>query len=322
MNNRHCWPNCLRFAASISFAICMCLGLSGAIPVSGGEIPSRFDIRGTVVDITQDLSLDRLTALDASKSREDFLQALRRAIRSERPATNVVLTIQGASDKQTTVTDAAGQYKFIGLHYGEHQISVSPSGMGDVSFRHPVFVNANRTNVTLIVHSNLVAIRGRITDVHGKPIAGAKVRGEPDPWEVAEVGRHYPSRVAVSGADGSYELKGLVPRDILSIAGYLAGGDPTENGQYPFSVLIYVKADGFVQEKAQRPCVPLVTEELVGPARRLLNVMWQVKLKSLGDQERKVEEKKKINWRALPSSQGNTITGIDIVLKKAGEGPP
>lgn len=313
------------------FVICMYLGLSSA--AYGGEAvkgislkplltppPNKFDIGGTIIDVTQDLSSDRLTALDASKSWEEFQQALGRIICTKRPATNVVLTIQGASDKQTIVADANGHYKFIGLQHGEHQITASLSEMGDVSFQQRVFVNANLTNVTLTIRSDLVTIRGRIVDIHGKPIAGARVRGEPDPWMVEEVARQFPRRVAVSGADGSYELKGLVPQDIHRIAGYLTGGDPTGHGEYPFFVQIYVKADGFVQEKANRPRVPLVPEGLSSPARRVLNVMWQLKLKSLNDQERTVEEKKKINWRTLPSSQGNTITGVDIVLKETGIG--
>ncbi len=73
---------------------------------------------------------------------------------------------------------------------------------------------------------------------------------------------------------------------------------------------IRVEADGFVQGKENVPRVPLVTEELLGPARRLLKALNQLVV------EQDLREKEDI---PLPASHGNTITGIDIVLDQAGK---
>ena len=62
------------------------------------------------------------------------------------------------------------------------------------------------------------------------------------------------------------------------------------------------------------PKVPLVTEELLIPARRLLWIF-------LNASEDLTEQKKQeFRERETPSSKGNTITGIDIVLDRAGKG--
>jgi len=172
-------------------------------------------------------------------------------------------------------------------------------------------VMSNSTNaVTLRVRSDLIAVEGRITDTEGRPVANAKIRGEPYPMpESAEATP--PTRFAISGTDGSYELSGFCPNDIYKIAGYLNGGDPTESGQNPFYIKVYAEAAGYVQDKATAPEVPLVTEELLNPTRRLIKLLnkWADDAKA----DVKIIEKKDI---FLPASYGNTIVGIDIILNK------
>ncbi|MBU4179856.1 MAG: hypothetical protein KKD14_00530 [Verrucomicrobia bacterium] len=120
----------------------------------------------------------------------------------------------------------------------------------------------------------------------------------------------------ISKPDGSYEFKGFIPPNILEIAYYLGGCDiATEDGRNTcyFYVEIHVEADGYVQGKENVPRVPLVTEELLVPARRLMKCMIQISPHS--EQEKQEFREREI----LPNSCGNTITGIDIVLKKAGD---
>lgn len=56
--------------------------------------------------------------------------------------------------------------------------------------------------------------------------------------------------------------------------------------------------------------VPLVTEELAEPVRRILKIYLAA------SQYLTEEEKRNFKERELPASTGNTITGIDIVLEK------
>lgn len=314
--------------------ICVFFGLSATISVRGGDalkvgavnpstiVQDRFDLEGAVIDNTPDISqvFDKIEAA-TPKSEEEFLQAFK-GMPLPQPVPNLAVTARGGTITEKAVTDSQGKFQFIGLPRGVYELSAEmlsrSAGMREgrrmATAKERVNLDTNR-RVNLRLRTDLVNVKGRITDANGKPVAGAKVRGEYYPWpESAELAKFYPTHLAVSDADGSYELSEFVPQDIRSNAGYLMGGDPTQNNQYPFYVEVHVEADGFIQDKTNVPRVPLVTEELLGPARRFLEIMNKLDILMKGSSN-KVEKKD----LRLPSSQGNTITGIDIVLKKSGE---
>ena len=70
---------------------------------------------------------------------------------------------------------------------------------------------------------------------------------------------------------------------------------------------IQVTADGYVQRNA--PKVPLVTEPLLGAARRLTKLLIEYSPKLPGEEQKEYEE-----IGQVPVSEGTTITGIDIVM--------
>ncbi len=314
-----------------SFGICILFGLFAVVSV-GGEGPTegkvvkspetpagRFDIQGAVVDGTWDVSsvLDTLESMPP-KSQGEYLEALRGTSRPQ-PVRNLPVTLRGRSVLTKVVSDSEGKFRFAGLPAGDYEVSAElasrPTGLrGAVrtaTAKERVRLGPSSRKVTLRLRTDTVAIRGRVTAMDGTPISGARVRGAYYPMpEAGEIARHYPSSFAVSGTDGSYELGGFVPQGIASIAGYLSGGDPTQNSQYPFFVDIHVDAAGSVQGKGKMPRVPLVTEELLGSARRLLKIYGRMG-QTVGRPE--LQEKDGLH---LPSSQGNTITGIDIVMEK------
>ena len=98
------------------------------------------------------------------------------------------------------------------------------------------------------------------------------------------------------------------------IARYLLTADPWRLDCFD----IRAEADGFVQDRARVPRVPLVTEELLDPARSLLKALYQLETTLTGSSELREKE----GLPPLPSSHGNTITDIDIVLDQAGIGVP
>jgi len=281
-------------------------------------------IQGIVVDVTPNLSQENLTKLEMAaerKSENEFSQILQGMYETSSPVPNATVTAKGDSVTKKTNTDSQGKFKFTGLPSGDYEISAEVSS-GARSKRmatvKPVKAYLRGSTLTasvqVPVRSDLVTIRGRILDAAGNPIAGANVRGEPFPMpESAEVTP--PTQFAVSGADGSYELNGFRPNSIYRIAGYLAGGDPTRDdaggSNIPFYIQVHVEADGFEQDKTKIPEIPLVTEELLGPARRLLDILRKLEMQLKGTSE--LSEKKGV---FLPPSEGNVITGIDIVLTK------
>ena len=228
----------------------------------------------------------------------------------------------GSVVKRRAVTDSQGRFVFVDLPAGVYEISAEtptdPTGMGTEQMRagRIIVVPAGNHGRRLEIHAHPVAVKGCIADTDGQPVVGAKVTGVPVPFVESQTppihyDHAYRHRIStVSRTDGSYELRGFVPPNLYRIAGYLCGRDPTEGGQNSnrFFVEIHIKADGFVQDEDDVRRVPLVSEELLVPARRLLNVMAKksTHLSKQGKQESQERE--------IPASHGNTITGIDIVL--------
>ena len=279
-------------------------------------------IHGLVVNATPNLSQTNFIKLNEAVERKlekESIQTLREMYKASSPVPNAVVTARGDSVTRTTTTDAEGRFKFTDLPNEAYElIAEAPAdartGSKLAMTVKPVKIKrvlSSSTNaVTLRVRSDLIAVRGRITDAEGRPVANAKICGEPYPMPESTEATP-PSRFAISGTDGSYELSGFCPHSIYTIAGYLNGGDPTQSGQNPFYVKVYAEANGYVQDKATAPKVPLVTEELLDPARHLLQLFNKVAKEAKSDS--KFMEKENI---VLPASHGNTIVGIDIILNK------
>ncbi len=278
------------------------------------------------MDITPAISEESLAKLEMADEKnleKEFSQILEGMYEVSSPVPNAIVTAKRDSVTKKTSTDSKGKFKFTGLLSGDYEIfaEVSSGVSGARSKRmtslKPVKVYLRGSNLTASVQvtvlSDLVTIRGRITDSQGRPIANAKVRGEPFPMPGSPEATP-PTRFAVSGTNGFYEMSGFCPPSILEIAGYLNGGDPTRDdaggSNNPFYVQVHVEADDFVQDKTKIPKVPLATKELLDPARRLLSVLKKLETQSKG--ESKIVERNVL----LAASRGNTISDVDIVLEQ------
>lgn len=311
------------------FVICALISLSIAISVRGEEVQNRCAIHGTVIDMTPDISEEAFARFEHAASAEEALAPLEGIIMGCGARSNVVVRLRGDSITRKTITDSKGKFDFWELPAGTYEISTEapahPSSAGKKrtaigKMRITVGLGMDKQVWThLNVYAYSVAVRGRITDADGKPVAGAKVTGIPVSYRDM-VGNPVPddqflerqfdsSIVTVSSADGFYELQGFGAPNVYWMARYLCGDDQLSG----FYVEIHVKAAGFVQSKENVPRVPLVSEELLVPARRVMK--WLIsKSEFLSEQE-----KQEFRERETPSSHGNTITGINIVLKKAGD---
>jgi protocatechuate 3,4-dioxygenase beta subunit len=278
------------------------------------EVAARYSIHGTVVDATPDCSQERLAELAALESEEDLQRVFGKML-GKRPVPDVDITLRGESITREAVTDAQGKFQLTGLPPGEYEISAEmpaqPSWTGEkrtATAKTRVTLDTHDHYVGLELRADRITVRGRITDVSGRPVAGAKVIGIQEIDDPSCM--HYPNIVTtVSDADGSYALPGLDPPNLWRTAGYLNGGDPTAEG-HSFYLVVRVEADDFVQGRENVPRFPLVTAELLDSARRLLKAMSQVLTRLEGRSE--FQEKEGLG--PFPASQGNTIPDIDIVL--------
>lgn len=270
-------------------------------------VPNRYDLFGTVWDATQDATPEMFTELATSRTGEDFTKNLMKMM-DDRPASNVVVRVEGASVTKTTVSDAQGKFKLSGLARGSYDVSAEmiarPSGTGQKRIAIAKVQVDCSSNLKIDLRlAYCVTVKGRITDTKGRSVARAKITGGECPW--SEIGIPYSVSV-LSSNDGSYELRGFSPSNLFHLGAYLAGGNPNAGGTR-FFVDIKVKADGFMQTHAR---VPAVTEELLVSARRLRNVINQSKFTARGNADRQ-----KIEEPAMPTIQGNTITNVDIVME-------
>jgi len=280
--------------------------------------PNRYDIHGAVVQSNMETCLESLmTKLEAAASVEECERILTGETMqpSKLPVPDAVITLQGDSVTRNTVTDAEGEFQFISLPRGEYELSAERplrfARTGDARLaaaRKRVKLDKD-TSVNVELCADLLAVRGRITDADGRSIAGANVTTMYDDPTVdsGEVWRRHAlwvfsaTRSTLSDADGFYELHGLEPTDnFYRIAGYLVTGS---RGALRY-VNLRVEADGFVQSKEDVPRVPLVTEEGLYWGRRFIRAFARFSKEDHPEKQ-----------GILPSIEGNTITGIDVVLK-------
>ncbi|OQA02718.1 MAG: hypothetical protein BWY69_00902 [Planctomycetes bacterium ADurb.Bin401] len=293
----------------------------------------NFDIQGTVIDATplyNDEFFDLLKKHAEGTFKIDPNHA--KQFLSE-PLPGIVVTLQGKSAVMQTITDAEGKFEFKNLpgvtkdtaikkfrtekYEISAQIPIESEIAGDtntVILKQSVILNENK-NIKFDFRSDLITVKGKITDANGNPIADALIIGQ---MEINDLGSMFRPQVVktTSANDGSYELKGFIPPGIRQTAGYLNGGNPQANEGSSFFLVIVADANAFIQPKENIPRIPLVSEELLIAARRYHKVLYDY-VCSLQDPNRPAknyEEKPNLN---LPPSVGNTINVPDIVLIRA-----
>lgn len=278
-----------RYPAVVLCAVLIC---STSVCLGGEPAPRMHCLRGTVRDGTQSISDEDVAKLSSAASMKDIVQLLR-GLLEPRPVPEARVTLRGDSVKREGVMDASTE--------GTRETATASEQISLEADRH----------VDPEIRADLVTVRGRITDGHGRPIAGAKVTGIQEIVDPSSM--HYPNTVStVSDADGSYELKGLNPPDLWRIGGYLNGGDPALD-LHSFCLVVRAEASGFVQPEDSLPRLPLVTAERLHAVRRGMAAMSQTATRlglELGFREKE-------GLPPFPPSHGNTIADVDITLTAA-----
>ncbi|MBN1510554.1 MAG: hypothetical protein JXB13_00935 [Phycisphaerae bacterium] len=275
-------------------------------------------IGGTIVDATVNTSEECFAEFETAETEEAMGQVFQDCF-GRRPASNVPVKLRGALVPMETTTDAEGHYEFPTLPCGEYELSAEmpswPSRSGEermATGKAVVDLSVRGPHGHLEVRADRITVTGRITDKQGQPVSGAKVIGIQEVH--SETSEIKPNVVTtLSDADGHYELQGLNPPNVYNAAGYLAGGNGTgELGLASFYLLVRVDAEGFLQSRENIPRIPVVSEELLASARRLLKAMNRIQTRLQGSSE--IREKEGVG--PLPASRGNVITGIDVVLDR------
>jgi len=287
--------------------------------------PEGATIVGTVCDTAPDYSridfekaVRAAFAHDTAEVDEDY-----KTMMAPHPKANVVVKLSGESVVRQALTGPEGLFEFPDLMFGEYEVWFDPpvkAGPAE-GVKQKVKVTEARVEVKLTFRSDLVNLKGRVLDMNGRPIADAKVTAvydvprsewgdDMDSGEVERARNEWVAahtRTAISGSDGSYELQGLEPTArLFDVCGYLAWGALRAVRH----VGIHAEAEGFVQRKEDMPDVPILTETQLAPARRWLKaVLEEMHRQGVAEAPGRGEP-------YLPASDGNTITGVDVVMEK------
>ncbi|MHC4743232.1 MAG: S41 family peptidase [Planctomycetota bacterium] len=221
-----------------------------------------FDISGTVFEPVSDAWFDSFfDKLADSNSSEELNKTLRNMQYPRKPAADVVVVASSGSFSDETVTNSLGVYHFADLPTNPYTVSAKIVKNGVPSFDHKAITLDSNRIVNLNLETRAI-VKGRVVDIHGKPVAGVRITGTKAPFTVPEgSGPWHPESVqGVSDRNGSYELSGLKPTFLYPAAAYLLTG--------------WTKLDGFYVDmtvaggKDETLRVPLVTEKQLNRPRR------------------------------------------------------
>lgn len=122
-------------------------------------------------------------------------------------------------------TQPDGRFTLDAVPHGSLVFSVHVAGVGS---RTGIRVDAptDEEVILRLDEPDGATVTGRVTDTGGMPIAGAKLTLSSGP-DVGDVGRTSVARAAVTAADGTYTVTGLVPGVIHGVHAYADGYVPS-----------------------------------------------------------------------------------------------
>lgn len=303
-----------------------------AYSASGGDSPGAgmsnrekllprgsYNLSGGVSDVSFPCPEEILEKLEKVKTFEEAL-TLYTKTNMNRQVAGATVVLKSRSRplfSQTSKTGADGRYVFENLNEDLYEIScevsVTHSNQRKTAKARVPFRSSDRRSVWLDLRTDLVTVKGKITDTTGKPLGGIKIRCEPDICNVgSEMLLRYPVRCSVSEADGTYEISDISPPDFQTVAYYLQGSPINLDGTTPIFANLVVDEPPSVPHAEGIKRIPLISEDNIKQARRFIERMNQLN-PGIMDCSDKVDHETIV----IPQSKGNVITGVDIVLKKA-----
>jgi hypothetical protein len=257
-----------------------------------------FNIVGDLCDDSPDFSREKLARFE--ESTEQSLTENLWDIIIPRPVSGTTIKLQGKNFVRETKTDSEGKFEFMNVPSGLYRISCEfKSKEKTINIKRNIIGYSRTVDVRLL--TGLLNIKGRIVDQRGKPIAKAKISAE----EVLNDEEYSsPKFFACSDSQGEFELTGVPTTGMYDLLAYLTDGHETALTK----LKITVDAPDFAIKEL---FVYSVANTKVKDTLILFNSFNKVAVKH-GEKKKEV----RTNMVPFPKSEGNTITGIDIILEK------
>jgi len=277
------------------------------------QVP-RVDIMGHVDMCLPWIDRALLARISASRTPEEC-RALLAEVRPS-PAANALVRLGGSDGSQDTVTSAAGDFVFCNMQRGEYALAAEllladPETGGllklSAATRVALAEEGVVARVTLTLRDSLVAIRGRVVDSFGRPVAGVNVKGS----AVSGAGHDMPDDdvpfclEATTDVNGEYRLYGFAPPPLFNAACVMLGL-MKESGLDGVDVRVV----GAQPTEGGKVWVPLMTEALSHAAAPLAEALSELPPSVKFPVARPGTDSSKVK---AYSSQSNDIQGVDLV---------
>ena len=299
----------------------MCFLFSASILADYGYCANRVrTLQVSVMDIIHPSEEERLAAGEKAETIKEsdniFKQLIAKFKKSDLSDIKVTLRGPYLPEALEKITDKDGHVAFEGL---------PPSVTYEVTAQKKIIENGNtfvvkaraltRKNsnaVFLYLRTDWVTLKGRVIDAKGSPAEGAHIKISPlfTGSESAEQHNKYPSQVAISKEDGTYELPCVKPLSMEMAASYIACSNAAVRNQQFFFGLIYADKKLALESKPPKLRIPLISENILTRARRYNKITNTL----MGKDNQKYALKEQTNVY-LPESKGDVIFLPDIILE-------
>jgi protocatechuate 3,4-dioxygenase beta subunit len=301
--------------------------------VTGGSIS------GKVTDKSVSYHPSRLaTVTIAAQDNTATWEAVQRALVStaDKPLPGVKVVLAEKRDRlntlsygdssltQETITDENGRYTFSNLRPGAYVVQAEPpegavilrDKQSDTFRSVSIQPNCDKDGVDFSFRFDGFSITGRVIDSAGRPIAGAEIAANPMPWRNLKGGAlnvepdpDAGSARTVSDENGDYRLDHLLPASIYEAFRYLTGG-PIRYGSSGLedraarTFILRAEAPGYTPTQI---LVPAIHEDVARVVRSSID--WAIR------EGLNKGEPFTFPDVPLPTSCGNVITGVHLVLE-------
>ena len=301
----------------------------GAFGSAGSGAPSGYTLRGTVIDVSSDVSQESflklaLLGLDIENSLVDggakYNEQFDRMF-DERSCSNAMVYLEGNGLSRVTTTDVEGNFHFQQIPSGSYTLSASVSSLlpdagnkvsnGYTQILHPPDYSKSSANIQLRISTHAITAKGRVVTVENEPLQGVTVSAIyrfPEELGGNIQSDYYNHISTVTDSTGTYTLSGIIPPSILTLASLL--GSETLAERYELQIC----KDNTILTPLTPACFIPLSEELRQPCLKI----WMLFSLFSG---------KDIPWPIkdaprLPKSKGNIIFVDDIILEKIEDAAP
>ena len=299
-----------------------------------------YEIEGKVIAApSQEDWEEYFSRLETANTQNELNEQIESIFSEKTPAAGVTVKLSGfaygnVKIEKEIATNDNGYYNFVDLPDGNYNTSCKYELIYNrTGARNTVYADggrgvqfgaysgsAKKQSINLNLSDDYVTICGSVVDSEGNPIAGAAIAGTTAPVENGGVGETTEHTEAIkpqiirstTDQNGYYTLEGFKAGHVINTLRYLINTNKKARGAYKFFVDLEVTAPGYKIADGQQTRVPLIGQEQLYRARKLLKI-YNIVANKHG--EKQYDEN---TDQAYPpaKSVGSKLIDVDIAMEQ------